>query len=122
MGYGTRSLQLLFKYYDGQIPCLEDAAGQCDALRDDTAKEIEEKGLLKEKITPRKSLPPLLLKLSERPAEKLDYLGVSYGMTNELFRFWKKSGFVPVYVRQTTVSYVFTCFNIVFFALEGLLF
>jgi N-acetyltransferase 10 len=27
--------------------------------------------------------------------------GVSYGLTQDLLRFWKKSGFVPVYLRQT---------------------
>ena len=27
--------------------------------------------------------------------------GVSYGLTQDLLRFWKKCGFVPVYLRQT---------------------
>lgn len=43
--------------------------------------------LLEEVITPRKELPPLLLKLSERRAERLDYLGVSYGLTNQLLKY-----------------------------------
>ena len=43
--------------------------------------------LLSEEITPRKKLPPLLLKLSERRAEKLDYLGVSYGLTAPLLKY-----------------------------------
>jgi len=42
--------------------------------------------LLEEVITPRKDLPPLLLKLNERPAEHLDYLGVSYGLTPRLLK------------------------------------
>lgn len=42
--------------------------------------------LLEEVITPRKDLPPLLLKLTERPAERLDYLGVSYGLTPRLLK------------------------------------
>lgn len=42
--------------------------------------------LLEEVITPRKELPPLLLKLSERRAERLDYLGVSYGLTAQLLK------------------------------------
>ncbi|KAB0406932.1 hypothetical protein E2I00_002321 [Balaenoptera physalus] len=57
--------------------------------------------LLEEVVTPRKDLPPLLLKLNERPAEHLDYLGVSYGLTPRLLKFWKRAGFVPVYLRQT---------------------
>uniref|UniRef100_A0AAY4C927 RNA cytidine acetyltransferase n=1 Tax=Denticeps clupeoides TaxID=299321 RepID=A0AAY4C927_9TELE len=52
-------------------------------------------------VSPRKDLPPLLLKPSERRAERLDYLGVSYGLTPQLLKFWKKAGFVPVYLRQT---------------------
>lgn len=52
-------------------------------------------------MSPRKDLPPLLLKLNERRAERLDYLGVSYGLTPQLLRFWKKAGFIPVYLRQT---------------------
>lgn len=43
--------------------------------------------LLEEVITPRKELPPLLLKLSERRAERLDYLGVSYGLTTQLLKY-----------------------------------
>lgn len=43
--------------------------------------------LLEEVITPRKELPPLLLKLSERRAERLDYLGVSYGLTAQLLKY-----------------------------------
>lgn len=43
-------------------------------------------GLLEEVVTPRKDLPPLLLKLSERQAEHLDYLGVSYGLTPRLLK------------------------------------
>ncbi|KAF6021226.1 NAT10 [Bugula neritina] len=49
-------------------------------------------------------LPPLLSKLSERKPESLDYLGVSYGLTSDLLRFWKKCGFLPVYLRQTQVT------------------
>ena len=48
----------------------------------------EEVGLLEETIEPRKKLPPLLLKLSERQPERLDYLGVSYGLTEPLLKFW----------------------------------
>nr|XP_015193516.1 PREDICTED: N-acetyltransferase 10 [Lepisosteus oculatus] len=99
MGYGTRALQLLQLYYEGQFPGLEETV-------ENTASEItpvssEAVSLLEEVVAPRKNLPPLLLKLSERPAEKLDYLGVSYGLTPPLLKFWKRAGFVPVYLRQT---------------------
>jgi len=45
-------------------------------------------------------MPPLLQRLSERKPEQLDYLGVSFGLTKELLRFWKRSGFVPLYASQ----------------------
>ena len=45
-------------------------------------------------------MPPLLQRLSERKPEQLDYLGVSFGLTKELLRFWKRSGFVPLYSSQ----------------------
>ncbi|KAG6892348.1 N-acetyltransferase 10, partial [Termitomyces sp. T159_Od127] len=48
------------------------------------------------------AMPPLLQRLSERKPEALDYLGVSYGLTPQLLRFWKRAGYVPLYVRQTT--------------------
>ncbi|KAF9079626.1 hypothetical protein BGX23_003571 [Mortierella sp. AD031] len=53
------------------------------------------------KIRDPKKMPPLLLKLSEKKAEKLHWLGVSFGLTAPLHKFWSKSGYVPVYLRQT---------------------
>ena len=48
-------------------------------------------------------MPPLLMKLSQRPCrEQLQWLGVSYGLTGQLHKFWKRAGYVPVYLRQTT--------------------
>ncbi|XP_023932401.1 RNA cytidine acetyltransferase-like isoform X1 [Lingula anatina] len=98
MGYGTRALEILQHYYEGKIPSLVE-----DAVVEEAVPTVSKDavGLLEERIAPRKNLPPLLLKLSERPAEKLDYLGVSYGLTAGLLKFWKRSGFIPVYLRQT---------------------
>ncbi|KAG8438340.1 hypothetical protein GDO86_008865 [Hymenochirus boettgeri] len=99
MGYGSRALRLLQMYYEGQFPCMEENV----ALKPQeiTSVSSEAVSLLEESLTPRKNLPPLLLRLSERPAEKLEYLGVSYGLTTKLLKFWKRAGFVPVYLRQT---------------------
>ena len=38
--------------------------------------------------------------MSQRKPEKLDYLGVSYGLTQPLLKFWRKAGFTPVYISQ----------------------
>ncbi|XP_042309853.1 RNA cytidine acetyltransferase [Sceloporus undulatus] len=99
MGYGSRALHLLQMYYEGKFPCLEEKVTQ--KPREITTVSSEAVSLLEEAVVPRKNLPPLLLKLSERQAENLDYLGVSYGLTPRLLKFWKRAGFVPVYLRQT---------------------
>lgn len=44
-----------------------------------------------------------MLKLDELRPERLDYLGVSFGATESLFKFWKRCNFAPVYLRQTQV-------------------
>ncbi|XP_007468139.1 PREDICTED: N-acetyltransferase 10 [Lipotes vexillifer] len=99
MGYGSRALQLLQMYYEGRFPCLEEKV--LEPSQEIHTVSSEAVSLLEEVVTPRKDLPPLLLKLNERPAEHLDYLGVCYGLTPRLLRFWKRAGFVPVYLRQT---------------------
>ncbi|KAJ8795985.1 hypothetical protein J1605_002747 [Eschrichtius robustus] len=99
MGYGSRALQLLQMYYEGRFPCLEEKV--LEPSQEIHTVSSEAVSLLEEVVTPRKDLPPLLLKLNERPAEHLDYLGVSYGLTPRLLKFWKRAGFVPVYLRQT---------------------
>ncbi|KAL0273043.1 UNVERIFIED_CONTAM: hypothetical protein PYX00_005816 [Menopon gallinae] len=97
MGYGTRALNLLLDYYGQKMQCLD------EDLTEETINVVqdEEIGILEEQIEPRASLPPLLVKLTERRAEYLDYIGVSFGLTQELLKFWKKADFFPVYLRQT---------------------
>ncbi|XP_040894822.1 RNA cytidine acetyltransferase [Toxotes jaculatrix] len=99
MGYGSRALQLLQMYYEGKFPTMDESTHLNH--NEITSVSSEAVSLLEEVITPRKELPPLLLKLSERRAERLDYLGVSYGLTAQLLKFWKKAGYTPVYLRQT---------------------
>ncbi|KAM9372994.1 RNA cytidine acetyltransferase [Phaethornis superciliosus] len=99
MGYGSRALTLLQMYYEGKFPSLEEKP--IHKPKEIATVSSESVSLLEEVVKPRKDLPPLLLKLSERQAEHLDYLGVSYGLTPRLLKFWKRAGFVPVYLRQT---------------------
>ncbi len=100
MGYGSRAMQLLTGYYEGKMQSLDEekASEVVDKIE---SVEEDDVLLLEESLSPRKNLPPLLLRLSERPPERLDYLGVSFGLTQTLFKFWKRLGFVPTYVRQT---------------------
>ncbi|VDP91689.1 unnamed protein product [Echinostoma caproni] len=85
-----------------------DESNQEDVEDDDVnlEKADPESKLLSEKIERRgpSSLPPLLSRLCERPPEVLHYVGVSFGATPDLLRFWKRSGYLPVYLRQTLVS------------------
>ncbi|KAF7663760.1 hypothetical protein LDENG_00202250 [Lucifuga dentata] len=99
MGYGSRALQMLQMYYEGKFPTMDEKSHSNH--NEITSVNSEAVTLLEEVVTPRKELPPLLLKLSERRAERLDYLGVSYGLTTQLLKFWKKAGYTPVYLRQT---------------------
>ncbi|KAK6458999.1 GNAT acetyltransferase 2-domain-containing protein [Scheffersomyces xylosifermentans] len=103
MGYGSRAIELLQDYYQGKFTDISELS----ELNDHTITRVTDEELanasLKDDIKLRdaKSLPPLLLKLSEKVPYYLHYLGVSYGLTPQLHKFWKKSGFVPVYLRQT---------------------
>ncbi|XP_034032144.1 RNA cytidine acetyltransferase isoform X2 [Thalassophryne amazonica] len=99
MGYGSRALKLLQMYFEGKFPTMDEKT--CASHSEITSVSSEAVSLLEEVVTPRKELPPLLLKLSERRAERLHYLGVSYGLTAQLLKFWKKAGYTPVYLRQT---------------------
>lgn len=103
MGYGTRALELLTEYFEGKFADISEN----DVVPEQTVQRVSEaelaRGSLQDEIALRdvKSLPPLLLKLAEKPPPMLHYLGVSYGLTVPLLRFWRRGGFVPVYLRQT---------------------
>ncbi|CDW54381.1 tRNA bind 2 and DUF1726 and Helicase RecD and GNA T acetyltr 2 domain containing protein [Trichuris trichiura] len=112
MGYGSRAVELLQQYYEGAFPALDEV--QTDLQPLEVNGQESGGGLLEEKIAPRKDLPPLLAKLSERRAERLDWLGVCYGLTPELQKFWARKNFVPVYIRQTAneLTGEFSCIKI----------
>ncbi|EXJ78071.1 tRNA(Met) cytidine acetyltransferase [Capronia epimyces CBS 606.96] len=107
MGYGSRALQLLADFYEGKITSLSETE---EATIEDvehmpriTDAELEESTLLDDNIKVRdiQQMPPLFSKLSERRPDRLDYLGVSFGLTQPLHKFWKRASFAPVYLRQT---------------------
>uniref|UniRef100_A0A453IRK8 RNA cytidine acetyltransferase n=1 Tax=Aegilops tauschii subsp. strangulata TaxID=200361 RepID=A0A453IRK8_AEGTS len=99
LGYGSAAVKLLSSYYQGEMTVFKDAEEVEEP--DVTISEAAEKAsLLEESIKPRANLPPLLVNLEDRRPEKLHYLGVSFGLTQELFRFWRKHSFYPFYVGQ----------------------
>ena len=105
MGYGSKALELLNDFYEGKFTNLsEDATGFAEeTMVRVTDAELAKSSLLDDDIKVRdiRKMPPLFSKLSERRPDALDYVGVSYGITQPLHRFWKRSGFAPVYLRQT---------------------
>ena len=105
MGYGSRALELLTDFYEGKFTNLDEDGSVVQEDRGIlvTDQEIEQDSLLTDSIKIRdpKSMPPLLIKLSQKKSSYLHYLGVSYGLTAQLHRFWKRAGYVPVYLRQT---------------------
>ncbi|KDQ51270.1 hypothetical protein JAAARDRAFT_185315 [Jaapia argillacea MUCL 33604] len=102
MGYGARALQALNSYYSGEYFNLDEVPQREESYPDPAAMD-EDTNLLTDKPSIRSptQMPPLLQRLTERKPETLDYLGVSYGLTPQLLRFWKRAGYVPLYIRQT---------------------
>lgn len=102
MGYGSKALQLLQDYYEGKFTDISESEVNTRQITRVSDEELAKASLKDEiKLRDAKTLPPLLLKLSEKPPYHLHYLGVSYGLTPQLHKFWKRAGFVPVYLRQT---------------------
>ena len=124
MGYGTRALQALDAFYSGQLLNLNEVSKAVQGESFEQALQSSKVSSPRpmEQLRPQEAhmgsqgdelhseelhirdpsrMPPLLHRLAERQPERLDYLGVSYGLTPTLFRFWKRSRYVPLYLRQT---------------------
>ncbi len=119
MGYGSRAIELLYRFYNGEMVSLtsNDSEGsdndseteEEEVKADDSDSDLEDggdetntkKGIRGEKLVPRKELPPLLQNLTDIKAPRLDWLGTSFGLTNGLYNFWKRGGMHLLYLRQT---------------------
>ncbi len=109
MGYGSRALELLQKYYEGALINVDEMeedevtelVGKKPESKKEEEKTKEESKLQTEEIKPKKGLRPIMQSLSKRKPLPIHYIGTSYGITPQLYNFWKKSGFIPLYVRQT---------------------
>uniref|UniRef100_A0A0E0MK66 RNA cytidine acetyltransferase n=1 Tax=Oryza punctata TaxID=4537 RepID=A0A0E0MK66_ORYPU len=100
LGYGSAAVDLLTRYYEGQMTLFAEDEEENEEPEVRITEAAEKASLLEETVKPRANLPPLLVHLRERRPEKLHYLGVSFGLTQELFRFWRKHNFYPFYVGQ----------------------
>ena len=126
MGYGSRAMELLYKFYNGEMVSLDNndaesnsdedeadngqnAKGErndenaSDSDSDENSSDIAAAdGIRGETLHPRKELPPLLLPLTEVDAPRLDWIGTSFGLTLSLHQFWaRKCGMKLLYLRQT---------------------
>lgn len=118
MGYGSRAIELLYRFYNGEMISLADnhddedegeqdhPQEEIDSDEDDDGEDgqagVARKGILAENLKPRKELPPLLLPLTEVEAPRLDWIGTSFGLTLPLQKFWNRAGMKMLYLRQTT--------------------
>ncbi|KAI3322649.1 DUF699-domain-containing protein [Xylariaceae sp. AK1471] len=104
MGYGAKALSDLISFYEGKFASLSEGELENEANIVRVTDTELENGTLKDEITVRdiNTLPPLFSKLSECRPSSIEYVGVSYGLTQPLHKFWRKNGFSPVYLRQTS--------------------
>ena len=110
----SRAIELLRRFYQGELhegdtSDVEDEVDQ-DSGEDDMGDEQSGSGSGggsgSDVIRPRKNLPPLLVPLSDKRPERLHWLGVSFGISTQLFNFWhSKAGFRPLYLRQVRVLF-----------------
>ncbi|XP_010681061.2 RNA cytidine acetyltransferase 1 [Beta vulgaris subsp. vulgaris] len=102
LGYGSVAVELLARYFEGQLTSISETDDEDDVDKPPVSivQAAEKVSLLEENIKPKTDLPPLLVHPRERRPEKLHYIGVSFGLTLDLFRFWRKHKFVPFYIGQ----------------------
>jgi len=122
LGYGSRTLQLLLEYLcgastarlepgqtDNHVSNLGPANESC--LKESTIwpqRAVPMKyahtslsSLHTEVLRPRSTLEPLLVSTALASPARLDWVGVSFGATHRLCKFWARFGFRMVYLRQT---------------------
>ena len=102
MGYGSRAMDLLIERLQKE-----------EEQQEIKAKPSRQSGIISttgdlytEVLKPKdaQTMRPLLQRLDEIHLPQLDWIGVAYGLTAELLKFWKRKGMLPVYLRQTNVN------------------
>ena len=91
MGYGSKALELLSQYYEGKFIKLDE-------------EEENEESLDEKNPKGKKKLKPLLNKLEDIKPPFIYYLGTSFGLTNNLYNFWQKNGYKPLYIAMNSNS------------------
>ncbi|KAA8492217.1 RNA cytidine acetyltransferase [Porphyridium purpureum] len=122
LGYGSRAMKLLLDYFRGNLVSLMDdmetggelgagvdveqallEEGKADVRRTHEANASgNDDELHHEMLQPRDTIPPLLQRVEKvKQRMTLDYVGVSFGLTQKLYHFWQRLGFHALYIRLT---------------------
>ncbi|CCA70074.1 related to KRE33-Killer toxin REsistant protein [Serendipita indica DSM 11827] len=114
MGFGARALEALNDFYSGEYFNLDETPRAQNSVSFEKAARVGKSTTLQEETLGLRdvtTMPPLLQRLSEIQPPALDYLGVAYGLTAPLLKFWKRAGYIPLYLRQTPSDLTgeFTC-------------
>ncbi|KAK4391830.1 RNA cytidine acetyltransferase 1 [Sesamum angolense] len=107
-GYGSAALDLLTRYYKGQLDLITEEDKETkdkQKLPGNVTQAAAKVSLLEETITPRQDLPPLLIHLRHRTPEKIHYIGASFGLTLDLYHFWKKHRFQGKFARSLPLCF-----------------
>ncbi|KAK4432860.1 RNA cytidine acetyltransferase 1 [Sesamum alatum] len=108
-GYGSAALDLLTRYYEGQLTDLmteeDNETKEKLKLPGNVTQAAAKVSLLEETITPKQDLPPLLIHLRDRSPEKIHYIGASFGLTMDLFCFWRKHNFRERFARSLSLCF-----------------
>eukprot|EP00922_Rhytidocystis_sp_ex-Travisia-forbesii_P066854 GHVS01099302.1.p1 GENE.GHVS01099302.1~~GHVS01099302.1.p1 ORF type:complete len:1062 (-),score=157.68 GHVS01099302.1:171-3356(-) len=119
MGYGGESMKQLIEYFEGKGVSIDEGEiasreAELNGRSESPKKKRKREGkdalesshamgaLQTEVLSCRSDLPPLLTACSDtKPSHNVDYIGACFGLTFDLFKFWNRRGFLPVYVRHT---------------------
>ncbi|TEB14478.1 N-acetyltransferase [Perkinsus sp. BL_2016] len=122
MGYGSEAIKQISAWIDSinsgnTLPQAVSLQETTESLQPE-----ETSSLAMEKLKPRKLKKPLLASIDEPETcqvvlsnsgsrSYIDFLGTSFGLTLNLFNFWRKNGFAPLYLRQcqNETTGEFTC-------------
>lgn len=100
-GYGSEAVKQLCEWLEGKSTS---ESSHADVSDRHSAAEADKATLQTESLKPRKAVRPLLTSVAETPSlykdQGIDYVGTSFGLTLNLFNFWNKNKFCPMYVRQ----------------------
>eukprot|EP00835_Amoeboradix_gromovi_P002543 NODE_147_length_17537_cov_0.265627.p1 type:complete len:987 gc:universal NODE_147_length_17537_cov_0.265627:14855-11895(-) len=89
MGYGKYAVEQLIKYYHNEL------------YTESSMASLKERGDVDYVAQSDNVLAPMLSPLDSSVPPQLAYLGVSFGLTTDLYKFWNKLDFKMVYIRQS---------------------